>query len=261
MYCSSFFFNDPATTEIYTLSLHDALPIWRGRARTVAGDLHDHRLIRGRAVPMRRPCRVHHEAARRQRHCLLHVEDSAGAGMPCPLEYRHVARIGMPMWPIHHMGWKFRPDDVQPRLVRVTQERSNLRAVSVRHVRPMHLIGRDPEELGVAGRRCRPASDEEKAGRSEVMRELHDQDPPQTAGSRADQKGEHAPTKLTSLTLMKGALKAGCSGCARTATGAAMPGGVTSFQAPGGNREVGHASDSTSVSCSCTDWRVTPAAP
>ena len=22
------FFNDPATTEIYTLSLHDALPIW-----------------------------------------------------------------------------------------------------------------------------------------------------------------------------------------------------------------------------------------
>src|SRR3712207_9266969 len=25
----SFFFNDPATTEIYTLSLHDALPIFR----------------------------------------------------------------------------------------------------------------------------------------------------------------------------------------------------------------------------------------
>src|SRR2546430_3113410 len=27
-----FFFNDTATTEIYTLSLHDALPIWRSRA-------------------------------------------------------------------------------------------------------------------------------------------------------------------------------------------------------------------------------------
>src|SRR2546422_2103372 len=26
-----FFFNDPATTEIYTLSLHDALPIWLER--------------------------------------------------------------------------------------------------------------------------------------------------------------------------------------------------------------------------------------
>src|SRR3712207_8022040 len=25
------FFNDTATTEIYTLSLHDALPIWAGR--------------------------------------------------------------------------------------------------------------------------------------------------------------------------------------------------------------------------------------
>src|SRR5205809_3345719 len=31
LYSSSFFFNDPATTEIYTLSLHDALPIYCGR--------------------------------------------------------------------------------------------------------------------------------------------------------------------------------------------------------------------------------------
>src|SRR5258705_8398261 len=29
--CCFFFFNDTATTEIYTLSLHDALPIWRGK--------------------------------------------------------------------------------------------------------------------------------------------------------------------------------------------------------------------------------------
>src|SRR2546426_6932733 len=28
--CSFFFFNDTATTEIYTLSLHDALPIYPG---------------------------------------------------------------------------------------------------------------------------------------------------------------------------------------------------------------------------------------
>src|SRR5258707_10098640 len=35
-----FFFNDTATTEIYTLSLHDALPIWRDarhRARPSVG--------------------------------------------------------------------------------------------------------------------------------------------------------------------------------------------------------------------------------
>ena len=29
--CVFFFFNDTATTEIYTLSLHDALPIWHKR--------------------------------------------------------------------------------------------------------------------------------------------------------------------------------------------------------------------------------------
>src|SRR3712207_8779804 len=36
-----FFFNDTATTEIYTLSLHDALPIWAGGAagRQGAGPL------------------------------------------------------------------------------------------------------------------------------------------------------------------------------------------------------------------------------
>src|SRR2546425_8996361 len=32
-----FFFNDTATTEIYTLSLHDALPIWGLAARLHAG--------------------------------------------------------------------------------------------------------------------------------------------------------------------------------------------------------------------------------
>src|SRR3712207_9480722 len=34
---SKFFFNDTATTEIYTLSLHDALPISRSRAKSSAG--------------------------------------------------------------------------------------------------------------------------------------------------------------------------------------------------------------------------------
>src|SRR5256885_11525837 len=34
---SFFFFNDTATTEIYTLSLHDALPISHGRARAGPG--------------------------------------------------------------------------------------------------------------------------------------------------------------------------------------------------------------------------------
>src|SRR5256885_10558943 len=39
---SFFFFNDTATTEIYTLSLHDALPIWRARALRRRADLGVH---------------------------------------------------------------------------------------------------------------------------------------------------------------------------------------------------------------------------
>src|SRR5260221_12507478 len=49
-----FFFNDTATTEIYTLSLHDALPICRGRV-----------LLRGRpraAVVQRLVVTVHAQA-------------------------------------------------------------------------------------------------------------------------------------------------------------------------------------------------------
>src|SRR5215203_552326 len=41
LYCFScfFFFNDSATTEIYTLSLHDALPIWRATRRSSAASV------------------------------------------------------------------------------------------------------------------------------------------------------------------------------------------------------------------------------
>src|SRR2546426_6680072 len=52
-----FFFNDTATTEIYTLSLHDALPIYRLLGR------HDALLIvrlRGRVAP-RRPHAGRHD--------------------------------------------------------------------------------------------------------------------------------------------------------------------------------------------------------
>src|SRR2546427_5903956 len=37
--CFFFFFNDTATTEIYTLSLHDALPISRVIKQTIGQDL------------------------------------------------------------------------------------------------------------------------------------------------------------------------------------------------------------------------------
>src|SRR5258706_2137347 len=51
--CSFFFFNDTATTEIYTLSLHDALPICTDRAGLdpggAAGPGRDHGGCRGAA--------------------------------------------------------------------------------------------------------------------------------------------------------------------------------------------------------------------
>src|SRR2546430_15128306 len=37
-----FFFNDTATTEIYTLSLHDALPIYGVKRSTKIGEQHDY---------------------------------------------------------------------------------------------------------------------------------------------------------------------------------------------------------------------------
>src|SRR5258707_7294620 len=45
VYFSSFFFNDTATTEIYTLSLHDALPISQHAADQAVADLHHLRTV------------------------------------------------------------------------------------------------------------------------------------------------------------------------------------------------------------------------
>src|SRR3712207_8324044 len=70
-----FFFNDTATTEIYTLSLHDALPI-SGRGRLAAGPLRRDaaRSARDRARPgpaglgRRRPPHLPGRAPRSEEH-------------------------------------------------------------------------------------------------------------------------------------------------------------------------------------------------
>src|SRR5258707_4569146 len=64
---SLFFFNDTATTEIYTLSLHDALPISDPGTRRVraAADRYphaDHGLHRARARGRARPSRPRHRS-------------------------------------------------------------------------------------------------------------------------------------------------------------------------------------------------------
>src|SRR3712207_8691932 len=55
-----FFFNDTATTEIYTLSLHDALPIYDGAGDAPVGRPGGERgrlLLHPEAVPQRRAAR------------------------------------------------------------------------------------------------------------------------------------------------------------------------------------------------------------
>src|SRR5256885_9314189 len=62
-----FFFNDTATTEIYTLSLHDALPIWRSRPRprrSAAARARSWRSTRCRRSPRRRSRRPDRKSTR-----------------------------------------------------------------------------------------------------------------------------------------------------------------------------------------------------
>src|SRR5690348_17745734 len=60
---SDFFFNATATTEIYTLSLHDALPIFRCRVRSLARAV----VELARHCPCRAP-RRHRRADRSEEH-------------------------------------------------------------------------------------------------------------------------------------------------------------------------------------------------
>src|SRR5258707_10702065 len=61
-----FFFNDTATTEIYTLSLHDALPIFGGVEPDVRHVLQDHDL--GAVVDLLAPPLIHRAPARSEEH-------------------------------------------------------------------------------------------------------------------------------------------------------------------------------------------------
>src|SRR2546423_3114873 len=78
MYCF-FFFNDTATTEIYTLSLHDALPIYHETniniiARRTGKDVNSHTVLDGIITTIM--------------DCVT-IEDrkSGSAGMPRPISY------------------------------------------------------------------------------------------------------------------------------------------------------------------------------
>src|SRR5688572_33489675 len=66
-----FFFNDTSTTEIYTLSLHDALPIYRGARRPA-----DRRDRQGRhRVPKRSAARARSHGVLRLRRSEEHTSE------------------------------------------------------------------------------------------------------------------------------------------------------------------------------------------
>src|SRR2546430_10472402 len=97
-----FFFNDPATTEIYTLSLHDALPILRVPLRQhVAGRLHGARVqeLRGtrtQSQPLaRRPARGRLRLVRPRARSAEHTSElQSQSNIVCQLlheKYKHAS--------------------------------------------------------------------------------------------------------------------------------------------------------------------------
>src|SRR2546426_12578711 len=85
-----FFFNDTATTEIYTLSLHDALPISDGGAAPARGvacrRAREHGDVPHRVLRRGRPeSGTDHVRQRRACACLLRIDaDGQGGSARCP---------------------------------------------------------------------------------------------------------------------------------------------------------------------------------
>src|SRR2546422_11628938 len=80
LYFFFFFFNDTATTEIYTLSLHDALPIFHHPLQVLEGrrlvEEHGDRLVHGASARHRRRSEEHTSELQSQLHlvCRLLLE-------------------------------------------------------------------------------------------------------------------------------------------------------------------------------------------
>src|SRR5437762_9877849 len=90
----SFFFNDPSTTEIYTLSLHDALPI------SAAVREHDRRALRD-SVAARAHLPVRELVHRRRHRGVRPVHDvprAAGGVLASIRSEEHTSELQSPMY-------------------------------------------------------------------------------------------------------------------------------------------------------------------
>src|ERR1043166_8795823 len=99
---SLFFCNDAATTEIYTLSLHDALPIWRQQSAVTLGDEPAQRYLQvaardaaGAAVAEqhRRLCAVAHQRIVDADRAELVDDDGGAAPLRALKERAHQGRL------------------------------------------------------------------------------------------------------------------------------------------------------------------------
>src|SRR2546430_15942480 len=95
VYSSFFFFNDTATTEIYTLSLHDALPICLERVRHGVGAAVGHEHDHGRPRKPRRRRKLAHLVAQPGIFGVDRQDHEVGKRLPRPLRAgREVVRFG-----------------------------------------------------------------------------------------------------------------------------------------------------------------------
>src|SRR2546429_1369955 len=77
-----FFFNDTATTEIYTLSLHDALPIWLLKRRSHCPSLISRGWVKSTGGKLTRPHML--------RESEVHGIDGRSRARPCGCGHRHL---------------------------------------------------------------------------------------------------------------------------------------------------------------------------
>src|SRR3712207_8249411 len=89
-----FFFNDTATTEIYTLSLHDALPIYLAGAEGRAFDA----TLEASPALRARERELHHEATARLGDALYEVWTTEGGAPAVPEDVRTAASVTAAVW-------------------------------------------------------------------------------------------------------------------------------------------------------------------
>src|SRR2546421_6812630 len=93
-----FFFNDTATTEIYTLSLHDALPI-SGSTRAHGGHLHSARRCAGRTIETLHQRQNRPALSDRKSTRLNSSHDQISYAVFC-LKKKNYAELVRPRWPL-----------------------------------------------------------------------------------------------------------------------------------------------------------------